>query len=474
MRKRNFLLAASACLATLSLTVGSALADPATTPRNLNGTGSDTTQGVMNALSKVVAINNVLQIGSWDAATASGQTFDTGKAGCSSVPRPSGSNNGIIALVNARNANPPTHCLQFARSSTDNHTAHVGDHLTYIPFATDAVSYTITETSNINRNLSVATLLKIYTCDPSVPAGTFEPLLPQSGSGTRKFFLENILHVPGGDVSNYTATHTCVKDSLNGNPLLENTGNLLQNDKQIEPYAISSWIAQTTKNVFDAHGFTVLGNIASVASLTPNNQTVAYVTTETSNINRNLPVATLAKIYNCDPSVPAGTFEPLLPQFGSQVRQTFMGILGLTDSANYTSTHSCVKDSLNGAPLPENAGNLLQNDKQLVPYAISSWIAQTTKSVSDIHGFTLLGNIASNPSVALNNNANTRPVYNVLPNVLVANGPNSKAVFVGSGSLVCSNTTTILQQGFATRNDCGDKSIQTDADLGTDTVGAGE
>jgi ABC-type phosphate transport system substrate-binding protein len=472
MRKRKLLLAAGACLATLSLSVGPALADPATTPRNLNGTGSDTTQGVMNALSKVVAINNVPQIASWDAATASGQTFNTGKSGCSSVPRPSGSNNGIIALVNDRNAG--THCLQFARSSTDNHTSHAGDHLTYIPFATDAVSYATTETSQINRNLSVGTLAKIYNCDASIPANTFEPLLPQFGSGTRKFFLENVLHVSGGDVSTYTTDHPCVKDSLNGVPLLENTGNLLQDDKQIEPYAISSWIAQTTKNVPDAHGFTILGNVAGVASLTPNNQTVTYATTETSQINRNLSTSTLSKIYSCDPSIPANTFEPLLPQSGSATRAAFMSKLGLADSANYTSTHTCVKDSLNGNPLPENAGNLLQNDKQILPYSISTWIAQTTKSVSDAHGFTVLGNIDSKPALSLNNSANTRPVFNVLPNVLVASGPNSKAVFVGSGSLVCGNATTIQQQGFATRNDCGDTSIQSDSSTGSDTVGTGE
>jgi hypothetical protein len=151
-----------------------------------------------------------------------------------------------------------------------------------------------------------------------------------------------------------------------------------------------------------------------------------------------------------------------------------MSKLGLADSANYTSTHTCVKDSLNGNPLPENAGNLLQNDKQILPYSISTWIAQTTKSVSDAHGFTVLGNIDSKPALSLNNSANTRPVFNVLPNVLVASGPNSKAVFVGSGSLVCGNATTIQQQGFATRNDCGDTSIQSDSSTGSDTVGTGE
>jgi ABC-type phosphate transport system substrate-binding protein len=351
MRKRSFLLAAGACLATLSLAVGSAMADPIGSPpfRDLAGSGSDTTQGVMNALSSVVQIGGTLQVGSYDAGVGTAPTMSTKSTTAgTNIPRPSGSNNGIIALVNDRNAG--THCLQFARSSSDNHTSHVGDHLTYIPFATDAVAYAIRgpgatpQGSNINRNLSVATLLKIYTCDPSIPANTFQPLLPQFGSGTRKFFLENILHVPGGDVQSYTTSFPCVKDKdSNNQPLLENTGNLLASDLQLEPYAISSWIAQTTKNV------------------------------------------------------------------------------------------------------------------------------------TDVHGVAVLGNIAGTPSLAINTTAaGTRPVFNVLPNKLVAEGPNSKTAFVGPNSLVCQNAPTILKQGFVTNPNCGDTSTQSDASLGTDTVGPGE
>jgi hypothetical protein len=351
MRKRSFLLAAGACLAALSLTVGSAMADPIgpPTPRDLNGTGSDTTQGVMNALSNVVTIAGNKEIGSWDAATAPGQTITTKPTpACTNITRPSGSNNGIIALVNDRNA--ATHCLSFARSSTDNHTSHVGDHLTYIPFGTDAVAYAVrgpgpSAGSSINRNLPVSVLLRIYQCDPAF--ASFQPLLPQFGSGTRKFFLENILHVPSGDVANYAGPgglFPCVSDKdSNGNPLLENTGNLLTNDSQIEPYSVSSWIAQTTKNV------------------------------------------------------------------------------------------------------------------------------------TDVHGFALLGNIEGIPSLAINSTATgVRPVFNVVPNVLVQGPSNSKTVFVGPTSLVCQNTATILKQGFATNPACGDTSIQSDNGLGTDTVGPGE
>ena len=355
MRKRNFLLVAGACLATLSLTVGSAMADPsgAPTPRDLNGTGSDTTQGVLNALSDVVTIGGTKEIGSWDAGTAPGQTITTNATpACTGIPRPSGSNNGIIALVNDRTAG--THCLSFARSSSDNHTAHVGDHLTYIPFATDAVAYAIRGPggspagSSISRTLSVAVLKTVFTQTGTTCLAAFEPKLPQFGSGTRKFFLENVLGLgAGADVANYAGPgglHPCVTDTdSGGNPLLENTGNLLTNDKQIEPYSVSSWIAQTTK------------------------------------------------------------------------------------------------------------------------------------AVSDVHGVTLLGNIAGTPSLAINSSATgVRPVFNVVPNVLVQGPSNSKTVFVGPTSLVCQNTATILKQGFLPNPSCGDVTIQSDPNLGADTVGPGE
>ncbi len=354
---------AGACLASLSLAVGSALADPSGPPtfRDLAGEGSDTTQGVMNALSNVVQIGGTLRIGSYDAATAPGQTISTKSTpACTNIPRQSGSNNGINALRDDRNAG--THCLQFARSSTDNHTSHNGDHLTYIPFATDAVTYAIRGAgatpagSSINRNLPLATLKTIFTQAPGPCLAAFEPLLPQFGSGTRKFFLENVLGLgSGADVQNFAgpgSLHPCVKDTDGiGNPLLENTGNLLANDKQIEPYSVSSWIAQTTKNVADVHGLALLGNIDGIPALAIN-------------------------------TTAAGT---------------------------------------------------------------------------------------------------TRPVFNVVPNVLV-NGPsNSRTVFVDTDpdpavntSLVCQNSAAILKQGFVTRSDCGDTTIKSDPNLGTDTVGAGE
>jgi hypothetical protein len=73
MRKRKLLIVAGACLATLSLTVGSAMADP-TGPvppphRELAGVGAETTQGVFNFLSDIIKIDGTNKtIASYDNA----------------------------------------------------------------------------------------------------------------------------------------------------------------------------------------------------------------------------------------------------------------------------------------------------------------------------------------------------------------------------------------------------------------------
>jgi hypothetical protein len=61
--------------------------------------------------------------------------------------------------------------------------------------------------------------------------------------------------------------HPCVKDSnTNRDLLLPNGGYVLTNDKQIELYKVSSWIAQTAKNVSDIT-VTLSSKYAGVPSL---------------------------------------------------------------------------------------------------------------------------------------------------------------------------------------------------------------
>lgn len=269
MRKRNLFLIAGACLATLSLTVGSAMADPngAPTFRQLAGTGSDTTQGVMNGLSDVIVDGTSTKIiGSYDAATAPGQTISTKSApACTNIPRPSGSGAGVTALINSQTAGDG--CLQFARSSANDAASRTGANLTYIPFAVDAVSYAVRGDSGVSKKLTLAQVTTVYNCGGGA---NFKPLLPQFGSGTRKFFLQKLGFTDAADFTSQP-NHTCISqvDSL-GNPLLENTGTLITDPKNIAPYSIAQYLSQINGVVPDVHGTTLLGSIGSVSPAVPN------------------------------------------------------------------------------------------------------------------------------------------------------------------------------------------------------------
>jgi surface-anchored protein len=118
---------AAACLAALTLTIPSAFADPtgpAVPPhRPLNGTGSPTTQDVMNGLSNVIVdgSGNKL-ISSWNSSPA-GSSITTGigpvnNPACT-ITRPTDTLQGIAALIRSQrngSGGAPDGCLQFARA----------------------------------------------------------------------------------------------------------------------------------------------------------------------------------------------------------------------------------------------------------------------------------------------------------------------------------------------------------------------
>lgn len=305
MRKRRMVLVVGASLATLTLAVGSAMADSTNPsgPRDLAGTGSDTTQGVMNALSNVVTIGGNKVIASYDVSGTNPITTKgtPGPTNPCTFNRPVGSTAGVDALHNSLVAG--NGCLQFARSSNNDSAGRTSQGLTYVPFAKDGIAYAQLGSSNNSRTLSKAILQRIYTCDSTLTgsAGSFHPYLPQSNSGTRKFFMETYLGVP-----NPEPPASCIKETdKNGSLLVENTGNLLPNDpKLIVPYAISSYIAQLNKAPGglgqDLRGNTVLGSIDGVSPVLLNTS---------SGASRD--------VYNVIPTSEVGT--------GSKTDQAFAG-----------------------------------------------------------------------------------------------------------------------------------------------------
>jgi hypothetical protein len=234
------MLLAAAGLALLGAGVASPVsADPTTTPRAVNGMGSDTTFRLMNGFSRTAAGSN---IASWDPTGSA--TVDTGNPGCAAVPRANGSSAGRTALVN-----DTAGCLQFARSSSFSTNAS----LSFYPVAEDGYSYAVTQNSSIPKDLTKADVVSIYRCE--VPG--YVPVLPQTGSGSREDWIR---HVFGSTAFPPAGVDTsCYLGGGTNNALLpqEHDGRQLTSD-QIAPYSVANWIAQMNGVVSDVRGNAVL------------------------------------------------------------------------------------------------------------------------------------------------------------------------------------------------------------------------
>jgi hypothetical protein len=222
----------------------------------LAGVGSDTIQDVMNGMSSVIPA-----IGSYDATAPVGSTNTTTittRSGGVAFTRPNGSGAGQNALSasidgSAYNGVVITGDVDFARSSSGPSSSFPGTQLTFIPFARDAVSYAVNEASDFPRDIpegsaaaaatnpTALTLWNIYHCtattytDSNTNPVTIIPLLPQSGSGTRKFW-DSTFGLTEGSLP------ACVTD-LNGT-VEEHNGSALTGPGDIMPFSISQYIAQ--------------------------------------------------------------------------------------------------------------------------------------------------------------------------------------------------------------------------------------
>jgi hypothetical protein len=270
MRKRTMLLAAGACLATLTLTVGSAMADPNGPPtfRQLAGVGAQTTQGIMNVLSDVITIGGTKVIASYDnAGSAQITTKDPATTPNCTINRPNQGGAGTDALVHSLQAND--HCVDFARVVTNDSATRTGVALTYIPFAVDALTYAVRKDSTLPKDLTDAELTAIYSCDPAW-AGV-QPLLGVFGAGNRTFFLKKLGFIDSATFAG-SPGHACVKDTNpDGSPLLANDGRVLTNPNQIVTYSTAPYLAQVNGVEADIHGNAVLGSINGTSPAVLNN-----------------------------------------------------------------------------------------------------------------------------------------------------------------------------------------------------------
>lgn len=285
MRKRRLLLAAGASLATLALTVSTALADPPVSPptdtTTVIGVGAQTTQGLFNDLCNTPGKVSPVKCASYDNAPPGNITTKPTPPAACTFTRPNSGGPGFDALI-ARPA-----CVDFARvvDDTDKATRPVG--FTYIPVAMDALTYAFRGDGTVPPDLSDADLKKIYTCDPTLtfPANPngFKPLIGTPGAGNRTL-LENRLGITEPLAS-------CVTQGF-----LANDGRVLTDPRQLITYSSAPYLAQLNQVEPDIHGAAVLGGINGIPPQILNDS--SFISRKVFDVVRNTDVPGPGRVHD--------------------------------------------------------------------------------------------------------------------------------------------------------------------------------
>jgi hypothetical protein len=247
--------------------------------------GSDTLQDVLNGLANGTSVSGASvrstagskSFASYDATgSASIQT----KSGGVRFGRPNGSSDGVKALSRSIDGAPytsgtaggPTNVVitgqvDIARSSSGA-TAVADGPLRYIPFGRDALSYAHTGTNTAFDNIDQATLKGIFECTIATVGGvTVVPVIPQSGSGTRKDWLAKIgvTETSMPEVSE----GGCVQVGQEHDTQALADGSAFPANA-ITPMSAAQWVAQNTGAGIDRRGATAkIGSpIAGVSPVT--------------------------------------------------------------------------------------------------------------------------------------------------------------------------------------------------------------
>lgn len=294
--KSKLRLSAVAALALGAVVFGVAApanADPATGDfPALVGVGSDTTEHVVNGLGTVIDA-----VGSYNA-TGSAQIQT--RSGGATFNRPNGSTGGVQALSASINATGTavypattgvdiTDQVDFARSSSSPSSSFPGSQLTFIPFARDAVSFAVNAASDFPREIALGqaaddtispapfTLRNIYRgvvttyADSNFNDVTIRPLIPQSGSGTRSFWL-SALGLTEGDVTGKVVQQ--VDRGAGLETVQEHDGTYVVGKGDIVPFSVAQYIAQANHSalptaVNERRGTIELGTVGTTKPYAP-------------------------------------------------------------------------------------------------------------------------------------------------------------------------------------------------------------
>jgi ABC-type phosphate transport system substrate-binding protein len=307
---------------TTSTTVTVTAAPP---ENSATGVGSDTIQNIMDQFSSdynITVGTKATKLYSWDATNPNtGAIGDSiaEKSGCANIARPDGSSAGITQLATFQKTGDGNFfCTSFARSSrsrspSDPPFATGG--IAFVDLAGDAVTWSAQATTNAPKTLTSAQLAAIYNCTDTnwnQVGGKNAPIhafIPQSGSGTRSFFLSAIgVANPG----------SCVSDA--GGTLQENEGvNPVLNDPNaIFPFSIGKYIAEKF------HSATCLNS-----TCTPNSSGIACTPSGHQNLFgcNSHGTMVLKQINGIAPTTGSGTGTVINSAFPSTFQRTLFEVV---------------------------------------------------------------------------------------------------------------------------------------------------
>lgn len=258
---------------------GASIAVPATAEPVANTfaiVGSDTIEDAVNGLvngavgSSVRTFAKNSTMGSFDAT---GSPCIVTKAFGARFGRPNGSSDGVKALSRSidgatytsgtttcpdNSARVITGYVDIARSSSGG-TVNANGELLYVPFGRDAFAYAYHSGSTAAGigTLTKAQLTSFFDCSVRVlDSKTITPVIPQSGSGTRKDFIAKL-----------GLTETTLVTVGEGGCVVEgqeHDGTSLTAINSIMPMAASKWVAYSTGMTASKIGSAVLAGIADV------------------------------------------------------------------------------------------------------------------------------------------------------------------------------------------------------------------
>lgn len=411
-------------------------ASPALSFGELSGTGSDTTQDVMNGISVALgrAANGLWKLASYDATwsadatPATSGTIQTKSDGNTAIGRPNGSGDGLESLsvsigqtathtgtrfggaastwASDGGVNDVIGDIQFSRSSSGP-TIVADGVVSYVPFAKDAVGYAISANS----------VMPALTVGSSSDAANVGGVTPSSLWA----------------IYNCSATRIITKTGV--------TTKLVNNSYTLQAGESSTRIR-------------------------------AYLPQSSSGTAKFWQGATGAKFAN---PTPANLFNCV------ERKKFVAGDAGDVSGGDNTFTSGA---DYTGIEVQEHSGLAVQNDPgAITPFSIPNWVAMSKglPGVTDrrygavlgvLNGVnptsTIAGGILTlNPAFLTNQYTSyvTRTVYNVVPYRLVTDPSTLEyKMFKGRTSLVCSKSTVISNYGYglltATSgvNSCGDTS----------------